>query len=312
MPRVELSTPEPELKLLHLRPGECMNKSIRMRGVFILFAAQIAGAAQVRTTPESADRRQPIYRIEVVQRSTKAVNYGHRSLPTKVDLAGTVLAPHARGEAKVESKRGSVEIDVKVEKLFAPTRFGAEYLTYVLWAITPEGRPTNLGELVLDGGDKGKLEVTSELQAFALLVTAEPYFAVTQPSDVVVMENVIRPDTVGKVEEVFAKYELLPRGHYTYQRRAGDAPPPAAGEKLPMDQYEAVLALYQAFNAIQIARAAGADSQAASTMKRAEQLYEEARTLQSKNAASGQVIMMARQAAQTAEDARAIHTRRSQ
>ena len=121
--------------------------------------------------------------------------------------------------------------------------------------------------------------MSSDLQAFALIITAEPYFAVTQPSDVVVMENVIRPDTVGKVEEVAAKYELMPRGHYTYVRPARGCSQPVAGQKMSMDQYEAVLALYQALNAMQIARAAGADREAGETMRKAEKLYEDARNL---------------------------------
>ena len=276
-----------------------------MRALLTGACLPLALMAQVQHGP------QPIYRVDVVARTVQAVNYGHRTLPTKVDLRGTVLASDARGEARVESKRGAVEIDAKVDHLPAPTRFGPEYLTYVLWAITPEGRPANLGELVLDPGDKGKLKVTSELQAFALIVTAEPYFSVMQPSDVVVMENIIRPDTKGKVEEVTAKYELMPRGRYTYVKPTGAALNPENGrEKLSMDQYEAVLALYQALNAIQIARAAGADRDAGETMRKAEQLYERARGLQSQKAASREVVMTARQAVQTAEDARVISARR--
>jgi hypothetical protein len=269
-------------------------------------AAQVSNPVREPSTNQDHHGPQPIYRVEVVARTVKAVNYGHRTVPTKVDLRGTVLAPEARGEAKVESRRGAVEIDVQVSRLDAPARFGNEYLTYVLWAITPEGRSANIGELVLDPGNKGKLKVSTNLQVFALIVTAEPYFAVTQPSDVVVMENVIRPDTVGKVEEVEAKYELMPRGHYTYVRPSREAAPAIAGKKMSMDQYEALLALYQALNAIQIARAAGADRDAGETMRKAEKLYEDARNLQSHNAASRQVIMMARQSAQTAEDARSI------
>jgi hypothetical protein len=276
--------------------------------VFVSLLFLGLAAAQVGTPEPVTNHKgsQPIYRVEVVARTVKAVNYGHRTVPTKVDMKGTVLAPEAHGEARVESKRGAVEIEVQVARLDAPSRFGNEYLTYVLWAITPEGRSTNIGEVVLDPGNKGKLKVSSDLQAFALIVTAEPYFAVTQPSDVVVMENVIRPDTVGKVEEVAAKYELMPRGHYTYVRPARDDPHPVAGKKVSMDQYEALLALYQALNAIQIARAAGADREAGETMRKAERLYEDARKLQSRNAASRDVVMMARQSAQTAEDARAI------
>jgi hypothetical protein len=269
-------------------------------------AAQVSNPVREPSANHDNHGSQPIYRVEVVARTVKAVNYGHRTIPTKVDLRGTVLAPEARGEARVESKRGAVEIEVQVSRLEAPSRFGNEYLTYVLWAITPEGRSINIGELVLDGGNKGKLKVSTDLQAFALIVTAEPYFAVTQPGDVVVMENVIRADTIGKVEEVAAKYELMPRGHYTFVRPSRDDPHALAGKKLSMDQYEATLALYQALNAIQIARAAGADREAADTMRKAEKLYEDARNLQSRSAASREVVMIARQSAQTAEDARAI------
>ena len=104
---------------------------------------------------------------------------------------------------------------MEFDELQPATKFGPEYLTYVLWAITPEGRATNLGEILLNG-TKSKLNVTTELQAFGLIVTAEPYFAVSQPSDVVVLENVARRDTVGKIEEIDAKYELLERGEYIF------------------------------------------------------------------------------------------------
>lgn len=278
-----------------------------------LLAAQGASGPAAAAPPPPAvpaphDTR-PIYRVEVVQRTVQAVNYGHRAEPTKVDLKGTVLAPEARGEAKVESQRGAVEIDARMERLKDPSTYGREYLTYVLWAITPEGRPSNLGEVVLDSSNKAHVKVSAPFQAFALIVTAEPYFAVTRPSDVVVMENVIRPDTIGKVEEVTAKYELLPRGRYTYTEPTPGVSPLAGAPKVSMDQYEAIAALYQALNAIQIARAAGADQQAADTMQKATQLYENAREMQAKGDQSRQVVTLARQAAQTAEDARAIAAR---
>src|ERR1035438_10045420 len=157
----------------------------------------------------------PVYRITVVSRTSKAINYHHRSGSTMIDFRGTVLMPEARGEAKVESKQGVIKIDADMEHMKATTTYGPEYLTYVMWAITPEGRPTNIGEVLLNGGHKSSLHATSELQTFGLIITAEPYFAVTQPSDVVVMENIVRQDTVGTIEQVDAKYELLQRGQYT-------------------------------------------------------------------------------------------------
>src|SRR5580658_3041821 len=224
---------------------------------------------------------QPIYHVTVVSRTLSAVNYEHRGGPTMIDFQGTVLLPKAKGVATVESKRGRVEIDAKFEHLEPPTRFGREYLTYVLWAITPEGRPRNLGELLVGSSDKAKTIVTTELQALGLIVTAEPYYAVTVPSDVVVLENVIRPDTVGRIEPVLAKYDLLPRGQYTLTLNPGRLRTvEAEQEKMPYDRYEAVLELYQAQNAIQIARSVGADRYAADTIGKADSLLTEAQEIE--------------------------------
>src|SRR6478672_714049 len=156
-----------------------------------LIAATPAGATQVQQRG-----KQPIYTItiNVVDRTTKAINYQHRNGATKIDFRGTPLMPAAHGEAKVESKQGYIEIEVEFRELQSATRFGPEFLTYVMWTITPEGRAANVGEVILNG-TSSKLDVSTELQAFGLIVTAEPYFAVSQPSDVVVMENFVRKDT---------------------------------------------------------------------------------------------------------------------
>ncbi len=253
----------------------------------------------------------PIYKVTVERRTIRALNYGHRSEPTKIDFQGTVLLPRAQGEAKVTSKGGVVEIDCKFEKLEAPSRFGPQYLTYVLWAITPDGRPVSLGEVLTDGSGRSKLKATTSLQAFGLIVTAEPYFAVTQPGNVVVLENVPRPDTAGKIEEVAAKYELLPRTESALTAGTVDVQPaPAGTKKIPLDQYEALLALYQAQNAVQIARSQGADRYAADTLQQAEQLYQEALKQYRDKPGSRRVAMIAREAAQKAEDARTIARRR--
>src|SRR5947209_16212578 len=155
----------------------------------------------------------PTFKVVVISRSVQAVNYQHRSGASKLDFAGTSLMPSANGEASVNSKRGSIEIEAEFGNLQKPTTFGTEYLTYILWAISPEGRAINLGEVLLGGNNRSKLDVTTDLQAFALIVTAEPYYAVRQPSNVVVIENVIREDTKGTPEAV-TKYDLLERGGY--------------------------------------------------------------------------------------------------
>ena len=253
----------------------------------------------------------PIYRVTVVQRTTKAINYKYRSGPTLIDFRGTVLLPQSKGSATVDSRQGRTEIDARFEKLAAPQRFGREYLTYVLWALTPDGRPHNLGEVVADASDKAHLRVTTDLQAFALIVTAEPYSAVRLPTDIVVMENAVRPDTEGKIEEVQANYTLLPRGQYTLN--LSEAPESTSNwPKVSMSQYEMMLEIYQAQNAIGIARSANAEQYAASTLAKAQQLLDEAQRLRDSKADRRRVIQSARQAAETAEDARLIAERRKQ
>jgi outer membrane protein OmpA-like peptidoglycan-associated protein len=243
----------------------------------------------------------PIYRVTVTARTTKAINYQNRSGATKIDFRGTELLPTARGEAKVESKQGYIEIEVEFDNLQPANKQGSEYLTYVLWAITPEGRTANLGEILLNGS-KGKLNVTTELQAFGLVVTAEPYYSVTRPSDLIMMENVVRADTRGKIEEIDAKYELLQRGQY--QRLAN----PLA---LKLDQ-RLPLELYEARNAVQIARAVGADRFAAETFQKAEKSLAQAESYQARKAGKKPVTMTAREAVQTAEDSRAIAVKRQE
>jgi hypothetical protein len=278
-----------------------------MRAANVLFCT-IFGLSALAAQDPAPTRSSPLYRVTVVSRTTKAINYGHLSGPTKVGFKGTVLMQEAQGEARVESRRGVMEIEARVNHLTAPTRFGPEYLTYVLWAITPDGRPVNLGELVADPSNKAKLKVSTDLQAFALIVTAEPYFSVTHPSDAVVMDNVLEPGTQGKVEALDAKYELLPRKAFTFD--PASPPVPTAGPKLSMDRYEAQVAVYQAQNAIQIAKSAGA--YAANTLQKAEQLYQQAVELNTKKSNSRDVVTAAREAAQTAEDARAITVKRQQ
>ncbi|HUY13652.1 MAG TPA: OmpA family protein [Terriglobia bacterium] len=241
----------------------------------------------------------PIYRITVVGRTIKAINYRHRSGSTKIDFQGTSLLPRARGNAEVQSKQGATHIDAEFKDLQPATQFGPEYLTYVLWAISPEGRPVNLGEVLLNSGGKSKLDVTSNLQAFGLIVTAEPYFAVTQPSDVVVMENRVRSDTTGTIEQVDAKFELLRRGQYELNVSPADLQPMVMNSKTPLE-------LYEARNAVRIAKWTGADRYAAGSLSKAETDLQNAESYQLRKSNKKSEITEAREAVQTAEDARAI------
>ena len=258
-----------------------------------------------------SDASTPLYQVNVVARTTKAVNYGHRADTTKIDFAGTILRPDAKGEAEVDAERGVVEVLAKFKDLAPPQTYGIEYLTYVLWAITPDGRATNLGELITDSGNDAKIETATELQTFALIVTAEPYYAVTHPSDVVVMENTLRPDTVGTVQTVDAKYELLKRGQYVYDREAAKQREQAPGKKVSQKQYEAMVELYQARHAVQLAAANGAEIYASDTLSRAKAQLERAEQRYAADPKSREVVTLSREATQTAEDARLIASRKA-
>lgn len=242
----------------------------------------------------------------MVGRDIPAINYFHRSHSTKIGFSGTSLLPTAKGSAKVTAEGGRAVIDLQMEGLTPANGFGPEYLTYVLWAITPEGRPINLGEVLPTGSkDKNAMTVTANLQTFGLIITAEPYFAVTMPSDVVVAQNfVIDNKTEGVIEQVNAHYSLLPRGAYTETAgRHAVLHPITRDERSPLE-------LYEAMNAIQIAQAAGADRYAASTMATAQTALKNAQDLDMHKDNRKQTITYAREAVQAAEDARIISIRK--
>jgi len=242
------------------------------------------------------------FHMTVTSRTVQAVNYRHRSGATQVDLAGTALLPSSSGDAKVRSKRGTLEVEVEFRNLRTPTMFGGEYLTYVMWAISPEGRPVNLGEVLVGNNDRSKLTATTDLQAFALIVTAEPYFAVRQPSNVVVLENVVKFDTKGSSERVNAKYELMERGGYIPTGYKFD--PVVLNANLPLEFYEAR-------NAMRIAESEGAEQYASESYRHAVESMKTADDYAvSKHIENKPLIAAARQAVQTAEDAREIAVKR--
>ena len=229
------------------------------------------------------------------------MNYRNRGSATTLGFKGTDLMPAAHAQAKVHSKKGYTSIEVEFHELENPTTFGREYLTYVLWAITPEGRSVNLGELVV-GGRSSKLDVTTELQAFALIVTAEPYYAVRRPSNVVVLENEVREDTVGTTQAVNAKYELFERGGYIPTGYNFD--PVVMNDKLPLEFFEAR-------NALRIAQSEGAEQYASDTYQHAVRLMNQADEYATeKHVDKKTFISVSKEATQTAEDAREISVKR--
>jgi outer membrane protein OmpA-like peptidoglycan-associated protein len=261
-----------------------------------------AAGAQQQAAP-AQQGNQSIYNVTVVGKTVTAVSYQHRSGSTMIGFQGTPLLPLAKGNAKVDSKQGSIVVSASFKNMQAAQKYGKEYLTYVLWAITPEGKPNNLGELLLDG-DKSKLTATTNLQTFGMIVTAEPYFAVSMPSDVVVLENVVRADTVGTAERVTANYELMQRGGYTYDMTKAREPITDFSANVPLE-------IYEARNAVSIAQSAGADTLAPDAFQKAVSSLGNADNLLAKKASRKEVIAAARDAVQTAADARAIALQRA-
>jgi outer membrane protein OmpA-like peptidoglycan-associated protein len=258
--------------------------------------------ARAQSAVSNEQNLAPTYSVNVISRTTRAVKYEHRSGFTKINFQGTDLMPSASGEAKVESQRGAMKIDAEFAGLDKPTSFGTEYLTYVLWAISPEGRPVNLGEVLVGNDHRSKLNVTTDLQAFALIVTAEPYYAVHRPSNVVIAENAIRFDTAGTSEVVDAKFELIDRGGYIPTGYHFD--PVVLNSRLPLEFFEAR-------NAVRIAKSAGAEAYAASSYETAASQMKQADELGTrKHVDRKALIAQSREVVQTADDSREIAVKR--
>ncbi|MGA8368405.1 MAG: OmpA family protein [Candidatus Acidiferrales bacterium] len=268
----------------------------------VLVCLGASATAQSQTTEVRDNGQVIVYRVNVVSRTTPAVKYEHRSGSTHIDFRGTDLMPGASGEAKVDSHRGAIEVKAEFGGLQQPASFGPEYLTYVIWAISPEGRSINLGEVLVGDDHRSKLEVTTDLQAFALIVTAEPYYAVRRPSNVVILENAVRSDTAGTAEAVDAKYELIDRGGYIPTGYSFEAVVPDS--KLPLEFFEAR-------NAMRIAKSVGAENYAASSYERADgQMKEADNMVMSGHFNRKSLIAESREVVQTADDSREIAVKR--
>src|SRR5580693_8966806 len=247
----------------------------------------------------------PIFRVNVYARTTKAVNYRHRGGSTTVDFRGTDLMPQVDGRAKVEGKAGRLAISAELTHMPPASSFGGQYLTYVLWAVTPEGRAVNLGEVLPGDNGKDKIEVTTDLQAFGMIVTAEPYYSVTHPSNKVVAENILREDTKGFEEPIDAKFDTLEGAQYTIDIPADQLPSSTANPGVPLD-------LLEARNAVVIAKAAGAQQYAPDSLTKAEDMLQRAEDYYQRKQGRTPIGTAARGATQTAEDARVLTLRRKE
>lgn len=276
-----------------------MNKNFLIPAALLIAFAAIPVRAQ-QTPPAQAN--QGAYRVTMIPRSILTINYENRN-KTEIGFQGSPLMPLAKGSSTVESKGGRIAVNAEFNKMDPPAKFGAEYLTYVLWAITPEGKATNLGELLLDGG-KSKLQATTTLQTFGLIVTAEPYYAVDQPSDVVVLENVVTPGTSGTLQQANVNYRLFQRGFYSYNASTTMQTYKQGSSKVPLE-------LEEARNAVEIAKAEGASQYAADTIAKADTSLQNAEAMLKKGDRKV-IVQNSRDAVQNAAEAVQITIRRRQ
>jgi outer membrane protein OmpA-like peptidoglycan-associated protein len=262
-----------------------------------LLAIGILGVLAIPAFGQAPSAMAPASPAKSVSRTTKAVNY-RRAGAAKIDFQGTELMQQASGEAKVQNKGNRTEIEAKFMGLDEATKFGLEYLTYVLWAVSPGGRAVNLGEVVLKNGS-GEVKAISDMQTFGMIVTAEPYFSVTQPGNTVVLENIFGPATLGKVENIDASYELLGRGIYSSSNTKIENAIFGIDRKTPLE-------LFEARNSVRIAHIAMADKYAAPTLAKAEQQLRNAEEIYGRKSDKKSVIAAAREVVETAEEARVM------
>jgi len=261
----------------------------------LVVIASFAMAAGAQSSAPQQNR--PMYHVTMVPASIVTINYQHRMGATEIGFEGSPIAPQAIGHAKVNGKVGRIQINAEFSGLEPASKFGPEYLTYVLWAVTPEGKANNLGEILLNG-ENTKITVTTSLQTFGLIVTAEPYFAVAEPSNVVVLQNVVTPETTGTVEQAPVTYQILGSGAYSYDS-AGAMMSNPSDSKAPLEFFEAE-------NAVQIATNVGAQVYAPDALNKAQTSLTNAQDLMGSHGDNKVIVQDSRDAVQNAADARHI------
>ena len=269
-----------------------------MSGYRILTLSFLALGVSAGTA--SAQAQQDVPKSNVTIKSVKAVGYRVGDWSTKVDLKGTELMSQAAGEAKVEARQGKTNIEVSIKDLAPPTKLGAEFLTYVLWVVTPDGRSGNTGEILINKNGDGKLSATTPAQTFSMIVTAEPYFAVRMPSEMVILENDTRKDTKGQIFPV-NDFKLMKRAQY---EKLGN---PLA---LTPDLERVPLQVYEARNAVEIAKSRGAEKDAPEILNKAISSLQATENALNAKADKKDIMSSARQTVQFAEDARALAAQR--
>lgn len=231
-----------------------------------------------------------------VSRRVRIIDFTHLSSPAGIVFRYTTLAPGAAGQAEIVPAGAWLKIHGIFSNLPAASQLGPQDLTYTLWQVTPDGRTANLGEVEVTGSG-GEIHTKSRAHRFGLIVTAEPYFAVSQPSSAMAFESDLTPGSAPGAPLPQATCELLLAAIGSHLATRSTPDPKAAKEPLLFEEARRALA---------VARAAGAAEYAPQTLGTAEQTLEIAERLLGQRAKAADVHDAAQEAVLIAEDARVL------
>ena len=268
----------------------------------VLGNAFLLACFTVSVKPVEAQEQPEIPQSDLLTKSVQTIGYTARGGSARVDFHGTELMPQATGEAKVEAKTGATSIAIMLKNMTQPSVLGPEFLTYVLWVVTPDGRSGNTGEILINRNGEGRLSATTPAQTFSMIVTAEPYFAVRVPSEMIILENDTRKNTEGQILPI-NDFKLMKRAQY---EKLGGSP------AMTPDLEHVPLQMYEAHNAVDIARLRGAEKDAPEIFTKATGTLQMAENALASKADKKDIISEARQTVQFAEDARALAAQRQE
>lgn len=278
-----------------------MSQISNARGLFRLPAAVVFVLPAVILQAQTITNRETVS-VSANVKPISAIGYQVDSGSTMVDLKNTGLLPGIQGEAKVEAKTAATTVEAKIQGLKIPTTLGSEFLTYVLWAVSPEGTAVNLGEVLFDNNGNSKTKATTQLKSFSLLVTAEPYSTVRQPSELLVLENALRKNTKGRIYPA-TNHQLMKRSQYEKLDN------PLA---LTPDLKKVPLEVYEARNSVEIAKAQGAGKYAPEVFTKAEGGLQLTEAALARKEDRKKIRSLAQQTAQFSEDARSLSAERQE
>jgi hypothetical protein len=282
----------------------------RVSAAVLVVLASATVMSNDRATTATAERVAQLRVVELNQPDGQILSYRHLAGSTEVLMRGTELAPEARVKLKIGSRPGFVELDINrgaISGLAPAHRLGKDFLTYVLWAVSVDGKASNLGEITFEGDHAVSVNVTTPYQTFWLMVTAEPNYAVVDPSSQIVMYSV-RQTPAGEDRALPIRGDLFFFTHYSaYESTPGDTPANVPNQ------------LLQARKAVELASKSGvlaADRSGSANLKEEEYTREalsqannflaRAEDAYKKDPRNQEVVQFARTAAQSAEDARAL------